>query len=379
MLNRRTLRIKAMQSLFALERCKASNFSIAKDRIAETFAPDLNSMEVQDKELLSAQKKEATALFEEYYKQQQVVKASAEDKINNVVTESIDTYYADLKKDQKQILKFMVKEAEGLIDQYALILLLLTEFADIAATDTKHKTENFVNNVLIKSIRFNKSLENIILRHQLNWGGQNDELREWYRDTIRNTEEYQDYLKLATPSFEQDKAIVEHVVKAIVFKSEVVTAYMEEKDLYWSENKAIIKSMVLKTIKAIDVDQAEEFEPAELSYNWEEDKEFFINIYKETLDLDQEYKDLIASKTVNWDVERLASVDRIIMEMAITEMINFASIPLKVTINEYIELAKNYSTPKSKQFINGILDGISKELNESGKIRKSGRGLIDNK
>jgi len=368
-----------MQSLFALERCKASNFSIAKDRIAAAFAPDLNSMEVQDKELLGAQKKEATGLFKEYYKQQQVVKASAEDKINSVVTESIDTYYADLKKDQKQIQKFMVKEAEGLIDQYALILLLLTEFADIAATDTKHKTENFVNNVLIKSIRFNKSLENIILRHQLNWGGLNDELREWYRDTIRNTEEYQEYLKLTTPSFEQDKAIVEHVVKAIVFKSEVVTAYMEEKDLYWSENKAIIKSLVLKTIKAIDVDQAEEFEAAELSYNWEEDKAFFVSIYKETLDLDQEYKDLIASKTVNWDVERLASVDRIIMEMAITEMLNFTSIPIKVTINEYIELAKNYSTPKSKQFINGILDGISKELTESGKIRKSGRGLIDNK
>jgi N utilization substance protein B len=379
MLNRRTLRIKAMQSLFALERCKASNFSIAKDRIAAAFAPDLNSMEVQDKELLGTQKKEATALFEEYYKQQQVVKASAEDKINDVVTQSIDTYYTDLKKDQKKIQKFMVKEAEGLIDQYTLILVLLTEFADIAATDTKHKTENFVNNVLIKAIRFNKSLENIILRNQLNWGGLNDELREWYRDTIRNTEEYQDYLKLATPSFEQDKAIVEHIVKTIVFKSEVVTAYMEEKDLYWSENKAIIKSMVLKTIKAIDVDQAEEFEPAELSYNWEEDKAFFNNIYKETLDLDQEYKDLIASKTVNWDVDRLASVDRIIMEMAITEMLTFTSIPLKVTINEYIELAKNYSTPKSKQFINGMLDGISKELSDSGKIRKSGRGLIDNK
>lgn len=368
-----------MQSLFAFERSKASNFNIAKDRIAETFSPDLNSMEVQDKVLLGAQKKEATALFEEYYSQQQEVKASTVDKINQVVNNNITTYFDDLKKDKKHIEKFMIKEAEGLVDQYVLILMLLTEFADIAATDNKYKTDNFVNNVLIKAIKFNKSLENIILRHQLSWGGLNDELREWYRDNLRNADVYQDYLKLATPSFDQDKAIVDYVVKTVVFKSEVVTAYMEEKDLYWSENKAIVKSMVLKTIKTIEVDKAEEFEPAELSYNWEEDKEFFINLYKETLDLDQEYKDLIASKTINWDIDRLASVDRIIMEMAITEMLNFRSIPIKVTINEYIELAKNYSTPKSKQFINGILDGISKELNESGKIRKSGRGLIDNK
>jgi len=368
-----------MQSLFAFERSKASSFAIAKDRIAVAFSPDLNSMEVQDKVLLGAQKKEATALFEEYYPQQQAVEASAEDKINQVVTNNITAYYDDLKKDKKQIQKFMVKEAEGLIDQYVLILLLLTEFADIAATDNKYKTDNFVNNVLIKAIKFNKSLENITLRNQLNWAGLNDELREWYRDTIRMTDEYQTYLKISSPTFDQDKEIIDFVVKSIIFKSEVVTDYMEEKDLYWTENKSIVKSMVLKTIKAIGPEKGSEFEPAELSYNWEEDKEFFINIYSETLELDQEYKDLIASKTVNWDIERLASVDRIIMEMAITEMLNFRSIPLKVTINEYIELAKNYSTPKSKQFINGILDGISKELSENGKIRKSGRGLIDNK
>lgn len=368
-----------MQSLFAYERGKASNFSIAKDRIAEAFSPDLNSMEVQDKEQLKIHKKEATALFEEYYSKQETVNGSADEKINSVVNDSITKYYEDIKKDQKRIQKFMVNEAESLIDQYVMILMLLTEFADIAATDTKHKTGNFVNNVLIKAIKFNKSLENTILRHQLNWAGLNDELREWYRDTIRTCDEYQTYLKIESPSFDQDKEIVDFIVKSVIFKSEVVTAYMEEKDLYWSENKAIVKSMVLKTIKAIEVEKGEDFEPAELSYNWEEDKEFFINIYKETLALDQEYKDMIASKTINWDIDRLASVDRIIMEMAITEMLNFASIPLKVTINEYIELAKNYSTPKSKQFINGILDVISKELTESGKVRKSGRGLIDNK
>jgi len=379
MLNRRTLRIKAMQSLFAYERSLGSNYNIAKDRIAEAFAPDLNSMEVQDKELLGKQKKEATALFDENYKQGNPITASAEDKINQEVSRNILQYHIDKSKDQKQIKKQMVKEAEGISDQYVMILMLVMEFGDIAATDTKHKTGNFVNNVLIKAIKFNKSLENIILRHQLSWKGLHDELRDWYRDTLRKSDEYQTYLKVDEPTIDQDREIIDFIVKSIIFKSEVISDYMEQKDLYWSENKAIVKSMVLKTIKSINVESEETFQLAELSYNWEEDKEFFVNLYDKTLELDQVYKEMIANKTVNWDVERLASVDRIIMEMAITEMLNFRSIPLKVSINEYIELAKNYSTPKSKQFINGMLDGISKELTESGKIRKSGRGLIDNK
>ena len=368
-----------MQSLFAFEQSKVSNYNIAKDRIAEAFTPDLNSMEVQDKELSRTQKKEAIALFEQYYKQSQKVKASAEEKINKVVNESIAKYYDDLKKDQQQIQKRMVNEAESLIDHYVRILMLLPEFANIAATDNKYPTDNFVNNVLINAIKFNKSLENIILRHQLNWTQLHDELREWYGDAIRNTDEYQDYLKIVAPSFDQDKAIVAFIVKIIIFKSEVVMAYMEEKDFYWFENKAIVKSMVLKTIKSIEANKREEFELAQLSYNWSEDREFLIKIYKKTLSLEEKYKDMIASKTINWDIDRLASVDRIVLQMAVAEMLNFTSIPLKVTINEYIELAKNYSTPKSKYFINGILDGISKKLDDKGQIRKSGRGLIDNK
>ncbi|MES1226075.1 MAG: transcription antitermination factor NusB, partial [Bacteroidota bacterium] len=102
-------------------------------------------------------------------------------------------------------------------------------------------------------------------------------------------------------------------------------------------------------------------------------------LYKRASSLDKEHKELIATNTRNWEVERLPLTDRIILEMAIAELLSFPSIPVKVTINEYIELAKNYSTPKSRQFINGILDVISKELKEAGAVKKSGRGLIDNK
>ena len=103
------------------------------------------------------------------------------------------------------------------------------------------------------------------------------------------------------------------------------------------------------------------------------------DIYDYTVDNEEEYEGIISNKSKNWEIDRVALTDKIILEMAVAEMINFPSIPIKVTINEYIELSKLYSTPKSKQFVNGILDVLSEELKKEGKIKKSGRGLLDNK
>ena len=153
---------------------------------------------------------------------------------------------------------------------------------------------------------------------------------------------------------------------------------MEENDLSWDEDRAIIKSLVTKTIKSIP-ESEEDFELQELSYNWEDDKTFFKKLFEETIDVESKHESLIAEKAKNWDIDRIAVTDKIIMEMAIAEMIHFPSIPVKVTINEYIEIAKRYSTPKSKTFINGMLDTIANELEKSGVVKKSGRGLIDNK
>src|SRR5690606_8688477 len=130
---------------------------------------------------------------------------------------------------------------------------------------------------------------------------------------------------------------------------------------------------------AEDYPEPESFTLPEIAINWEEDKEFFQNIFNLSVESEDEYKDLIAVNTKNWDIERVASTDKIIITMALTEMAHFPSIPIKVSINEYIDISKTYSTPKSKQFVNGLLDVLAKELTESGKIRKSGRGLLDNK
>src|SRR5690606_20232284 len=136
---------------------------------------------------------------------------------------------------------------------------------------------------------------------------------------------------------------------------------------------------VNKTIKMVEENTDDNLALLDLSASWEDDKAFFEELYAETLKDDEKYEAMISESVQNWDVERVALMDKIILKMALCEMHIFRSIPVKVTINEYIEISKVYSTPKSKQFVNGVLDKLSQDLISSGAIRKSGRGLLDNK
>lgn len=377
MLNRRTLRIKAMQTVFAYRQSKEANSGLAKAYIEEYFAPDLNSMEVQDKSQLEAQKKEALELYRKNYRTDQHIKHNDE-KIEESVNNAIDDYHKQNAKDFKFFKKNMVVEAEKISDRYLSILQLLIDWAEFAEEDTRIDQTNFVKNLLIQALKFNSNLENAILRRNINWTEYKSDIRQWFKDFIKSDEDYQHYIAKDQTTFEEDKEIVNHIIKHVVFKNDVIDKFLEEQDLNWQEDRAIIKSLTVKTIKSITASN-KDFEIQELSYNWEDDKAFFVKLFEETIGVEQEYEELIAKKTKNWDIERIATTDKIILEMAIGEMINFPSIPVKVTINEYIEVAKRYSTPKSKMFINGVLDVIASELQEAGKIRKSGRGLIDNK
>ena len=368
-----------MQALFAYSQSKESHYNISKHNIDQAFAPDLNSMEVQDSALLKQLATESKQLFEKSFLDKDArITSGSSDKVNQITQESIESYHDRVLKDRKFFRNQMVTQAEKIFDRYVSILKLFVDFADFAESDKKINGTNFVKNLLIKSLRGNKSFESVILKNNISWSNSEDEVKSWYKELFRNDKTFIEYLELTNPGFEQDAEIVQHLVKSI-FKSELFNTFMEEEDINWSEDKAIVRSMVLKTLKEIDKDNPGDFELMELSYNWEDDRDFFKKLYDVSLDLDEQYKEMIAQRTKNWDIDRLAAVDRITLEMAVAEMINFPSIPVKVTINEYIELAKNYSTPKSKQFINGILDTISKDLMNDGSIRKSGRGLIDNR
>lgn len=382
MLNRRTLRIKAMQSLFAYKHCKKANYNLALNQLKDAFLPDLNSMEVQDKKLLKEQDKEATQLFRKHYKSKEanVFEGSA-DKINEQVMSSISFYYSMLENDKRALKEEMLNGVNQLLDQYTWTLNLAVVLVKISiSTKPKKGTppfDNFINNKVVKALEQNKEFETAIIKSTYSWDNYTDDLKNWLKNIIKLNETFQEYLKLESPSFDQDKEAIQYLIKSILFKNETINDFFEMIDLRWSENKPILKSLLTKTIKGMEDDKS--FELLELSYNWEEDLEFFKTIYNTTLAEEDTYEELIASKSKNWDIDRIASTDLVMLEMAIQEMIHFPSIPVKVTINEYIEISKRYSTPKSKQFVNGVLDVIAVDLQKEGVIKKSGRGLIDNK
>jgi transcription antitermination protein NusB len=379
MLNRRSLRIKVMQSLFALQQCKEASYELCLDQIGETFAPDLNSMEVQDKALLSQQKKHALKIFEDAF---QAGASSAKDenpKVQKAVDDAFKFYKVQVKKDTDFFKKNLVTDVEKIYEHYISTLSLIGAFAEIAEADKKGSHKNFLTNAWVKAIRESEQLKKESLRLNRHWQNKTDLTRQWFKDVIRQDNEYLTSLDRKNPSFDDQRKVVNHIFKKLVFGATVINDYFEEEVLRWTEDKEIVKALVEKTIKSFDPEAKQPLTLHTLSLNWEEDKDFIERLFQTAITLEPKHHELIANNTRNWEVDRLPLTDRIILEMAIAELISFPNIPVKVSINEYIELAKNYSTPKSRQFINGILDVISKELQESGDIKKSGRGLIDNK
>lgn len=395
MLNRRILRVKAFQSLYAYEQCKASNLNLAKDYIHEAFAPDLNSMEVQDKKLLSAQANAAIELLKKNSTESGTLLHSSEDeKVNQTVKDALIQVEKANQADRDFMVKNMVASAERIPQLYLLAIQLLLAFSDHVKTEFEKKKKladknspvafdtelNLTRNQILEKIRTSPSFQAAIARQNANLDDLELEIKEWFRDYVKPTEEYQEYLKTNKPTPEQDLAIAEAILKRVIFKNEVILNYFMEKDMNWTENKSIVRSLASKVLKnAAEKDCMDSDLLPELAINWDEDREFFQNIFNFTLEEASKSKELIAQKTKNWDIERLAFTDKVIISMALAEMKHFPSIPVKVSINEYIDISKTYSTPKSKQFVNGLLDVMSKELTESGEIRKSGRGLLDNK
>jgi N utilization substance protein B len=394
MLNRRILRVKAFQNLYAFELCKGSNINLAKDFIRESFLPDLNSMEAQDKAALSREGEDAIQIFEQNVELgQKLLPADAGVKVKKIALEALKQVIEANEKDRQFLLKNMVVSAERIPQLYLLAIELLQAFSKHVGKEVEKKQKlagdtavafgnelNLANNQILKRLREFPEYQAALGRNGVSLDELELEIKEWFREYIKTAEPYQHYLTLAAPTLEQDFEVVDELLKKIIFKNEVILAFFAEKDLNWTENKSVVRSLAAKVLKNASLPEPAIAEPLpEIAMNWEEDKEFFENIFNFTIANGVSSKVLIAEKTKNWDIERLAFTDKVIISMALAEMIHFPSIPVKVTINEYIDISKTYSTPKSKQFVNGLLDVLAKELTDKGQIRKSGRGLLDNK
>jgi N utilization substance protein B len=212
-------------------------------------------------------------------------------------------------------------------------------------------------------------LDEFITTRKKTWDDNPDFIKELYEKIIAS-DIYKKYMATSDPSYELDRELWRKLYKTFIFNNESLDSYLEEQSLYWNDDKEIVDTFVLKTIRRFDEKQGAN-QPLLPEFKDEEDKEFTRHLFRRTILNEEYYRHLISESVKNWDIERVAFMDVIIMQCALAEILSFPNIPISVTLNEYVEIAKFYSTPKSGSFINGTLDGIVNQLKSEGKLTKN--------
>ncbi len=286
-----------------------------------------------------------------------------------------------LSKAEKELLFSVGKSYE----LYHLILLLLLEIATYAekrieikkskhfpTAEESNPNTRFIHNPIILKLGENDAFLRYIDQHHISWVNSPELIKHLYKQMIE-MDEYTEYMETQDISFNQHRNFLYYIVESILVDDENLSQVLEERSIFWNDDIDFAAGMAVKTLGKCKEGKKARMFPM---YKDEDDKKFLITLFRKSVLNGKEQDKLIKEFTKNWDFERLAVMDILIMQMAITEVIEFPSIPTKVTLNEYIEIAKYYSTEKSSVFINGILDKTFQHLKTEKIIKKTGRGLI---
>ncbi len=297
-------------------------------------------------------------------------------------------FYQDEERDVMKARKSLDHSVKKMHELYILLMLLIGSMQGFAidrieagrkkhmpAPEDLHPNTKFVTNKPLRMLANSKKLQRVSEEMGIGWGQEQEMLRKVFR-TLLEHEEYTEYMASEERGFRHDREYLIRMFRKHMISSELFQDNLEEQSIFWNDDLDLAASMVIKTIKSIR-ESAEDVELLPLWREDDDDKQFMATLFTETLAHAEENQALIVKAAENWEIERIALMDRILLKMALAEAKAFPSIPLKVTLNEYIELSKYYSTPKSSGFINGILDPLFKQMREAGEIVKIGRGLIE--
>lgn len=229
--------------------------------------------------------------------------------------------------------------------------------------------EKLANNLFLQQLTENKALIEYQEKRKGQWDEESSLIKKLYAQ-IMESEIFHLYLSEEDFSYSAEREVIRKIYKTYICNNENIDSIIEEHSLYWNDDKTIIDSFVLKTIKRF-TPESDADTPLLPNYSSEEDRQFALQLFRNTITREEELRSIIQGNTKNWEFNRLAFMDIIILQIAIAEILTFNNIPLNVTFNEYIDIAKIYSTPKSSSYINGMLDGIVKQLYQEGRITKT--------
>jgi len=303
------------------------------------------------------------------------------------VLQTLYTYYSLPDKSINNSEKELFFSIGKTYDLYHLVFQMVLELADFAQLkidtnlsklrptyDDLHPNRKFVDNKVVNQLRINRRLKAYLNQTKITWANHPELIKELFA-FLTESDFYQEYMKSKDFSYAEDKRFIDKIFHNIILISEDVHLALEEDSIYWNDDLDLAVAMASKTIKFFNED-SDENQPLLPKFKDEDDRQFAIDLFRKSIINNDELREIIDKHASNWDIERIAFMDILIMQLALCEMIYFPSIPTKVTLNEYIEMAKYYSTEKSRTFINGILDNALKDLKQSNRILKTGRGLI---
>ena len=284
--------------------------------------------------------------------------------------------------------KFLMQSIDNMYNLYLLLISILlelhkraknhlekTQIKHLATPEEKNPNKKIVNNEVLVLLRDNERLQDLFKQHKItNWDLDSDYIDILFKALLAS-DLYKDYMQTRTSTFKEDKDFVVDMFREIIAPNNKLYDYLEDRNITWLDDLPTVNTTILKLLRKVKPTKSDDFFTLKL-YKDLEDKQFAKDLLKKTIENQTLINEEIAKKTTNWDTDRIAKIDYVLLQMAISEIQNFSSIPVKVTINEFLEIAKEYSTPKSSVFINGILDKLVKEYQKEDKLNKIGRGLM---
>ena len=386
MLGRHFLRIKVFQNLYALEHHKKGNFKKAENTIEQFFEKQIVTQGFEFTETIQAEKIKALAYLHEKLSTKNQITGLSDD-TKNYVEEAFKSFKKDNCANIKGIYNNLVKSYENVFQTYTKVFIFLKLLAN--KIDEIH-TSGTANQYISSEIKLDPTkLKNFKPQPFIAYLFKNAYLK--YTET-HLVSTFDKELITLTIKYLQEKKAFDHFIekdqntlpdsitqskallKTLLKRKSPLYLHFQDKDLYWKENVSIVVSLIKKHL---DPENELDIFDFLVEENQIGDKDFIHSLFHKTINEDKRSSEYIAAKSHKWSLDRFTQTDKILLNMGICELLHFQSIPVKVTINEYIEIAKLYSTPKSKTFINGILDSFYQHVSKKGLLVKTGRGLIE--
>jgi N utilization substance protein B len=298
------------------------------------------------------------------------------------VIQLLYSYYQSNSTSAKDAEKELFNSIDKTYDLFHLLLLLaidITLYAEEKVQRGKNKfrpTEEernpnprFMLNLFVRQLKSNEALLEYAKERKLDWT-EHPELAKTLFDTIATSDIYKEYMSSKEKSYEEDKKVWRRIYNKVLLGNEDLETALEEMNVYWNDDVEIVVSFVVKTLKRFE-QESKDKQPLMPQFKDEDDRVFVKKLFADTIKNGDKYRDIIRRNITNWELERVALMDTIIMQTALAELMTFPAIPVNVTLNEYIELAKTYSTEKSGMFVNGVLNNVVNELRETKKLKKA--------